>query len=70
MSKNGIRIIYRRRLDWSCGVVCFFGCLGSVLGRVGKIERIDGLESCIFIKFRCVFAFCWMLVGIVSLQTG
>ena len=59
MSKNGIKIIYRRRIRLEMRV-CFFGCLRLVLRRVGKIERIDRLVSHIFIKFRSIFAF-WSL---------
>ena len=58
MSRNGMRIIYRRDsielLLWLLHGL-FFGCLGHGLGRMGKIERVVRLGCLEILFLRCIF---------------
>ena len=54
MRRNGIKIIYRERLDLGVDFSFFSAVLDLGLGRVGKIEKIDGLECMHFYDF-CLF---------------
>lgn len=58
MSRNGMRITYRRDgLELLLLLLdgLFFGCLGHGLGRMGKIERVVRL-GCLEILFLiCIF---------------